>query len=168
MCHGLQPDFKIFSVSIFPCYGLGFCYWSQQCGQTQEWLTDRGTSTCVSRNYPPQLKLWLGLSDWPAVLLERQVGLCQPFLAALWRFFCKSRLRFLPLYTVTVIRCAVSPTATFLGLFPRGRATTAGVVASTSEAPGCVSAVMLCVAEALAALTLQRAFWGHVRLHRHS
>jgi len=37
---GPQPDFKIVSVSVFPRYSLGICYWAQQCGQTQEWLTD--------------------------------------------------------------------------------------------------------------------------------
>ena len=57
-----QPDFKIVSVSIFPRYILGICYWTQLCSQTQEWLTDRGTSTCASRKAPPpQLKLWIGL-----------------------------------------------------------------------------------------------------------
>jgi len=60
-----QPDFKIVSVSIFPCYSLGICYWAQQCGQTQEWLTDRGTSTCASRMSPLPVNTldWLG---WPS------------------------------------------------------------------------------------------------------
>ena len=42
--------------------------------------------------------------------------------ATLGRFLCKIRLRFLPLHTVTVFRCVVSPAVTALRLFPRGRA----------------------------------------------
>jgi hypothetical protein len=39
----LHPDFKIVSVSIFPCLTEGVCYRAQRCSQTQEWLTDKGT-----------------------------------------------------------------------------------------------------------------------------
>jgi hypothetical protein len=80
----------------------------------------------------------------------------------------KSRLRFFPLYTATVIRRVVSPAATALRLSPRGRASTGELEAPTRDAPGCVSAVTLRVSEALAAFTLQWPLWRHVRLHRHS
>ena len=40
--------------------------------------------------------------------------------------------------------------------------------ATTRDAPGRISAVTLCVSEALAAFTLQGTLWRHVRLHRHS
>ena len=89
--------------------------------------------------------------------------------AALGRLLCNSRLHFLPLYRATEVCCVVSPATTALRLFPRGRTATGKVGSSTSGyAPWCVSAVTLRVAEALAALTLQRAFWSHVRLHRYS
>ena len=77
---------------------------------------------------------------------------------AIRRLLCNGRPRLLPLNTATVVRCVVSPEATALRLLPRGRATTGEVGAPTSDAPGCVSAVALRVAEALAALTLQRTF----------
>jgi len=86
---------------------------------------------------------------------------------ALGRLLYKSRLRFLPLYTATVVRGMVTPAATALRLFPRGRASTGEVGAPTCDAPGCVSAVTLRVAKTLAALALQRAFWSHVLFHRH-
>ena len=85
--------------------------------------------------------------------------------AALGLLLCKSRLLFLPLYTDTVFRCVVSIATRALRLFPRGRAATGEVEAFTNDAPGCVSAVTLRVAEALAALILQRAIWRHVRIH---
>jgi len=88
--------------------------------------------------------------------------------AAFGRLLCRSRLRFLPLQTDTVFRCVVSPAATALRLFPRVRASTGVVEAPTSDAPGCISAVELRVAAAMAALALHRAFWGHIRLYRHS
>ena len=34
-----QPDFKIVSVSIFPCQSLGVRYRAQRRGRTQDWLT---------------------------------------------------------------------------------------------------------------------------------
>ena len=55
--------------------------------------------------------------------------------AALRHLLCKSRLRFLPLYTATVVRCVVSPAATALMLFPRGRASTREAGDPTSDAP---------------------------------
>ena len=82
--------------------------------------------------------------------------------AAFRRLLCKSRLPLLPLHTAMVVRCVVSPAATVLRLFPRGTASTGKVGAPTSDAPGCVSAVTLRVAEALAAFALQRAFWSHI------
>ena len=93
-------------------------------------------------------RLAFGTAGWPAATLS----------AALERFLCKSRLHFLPIYTATVVRCVVFPAGTALGLFPRGTATTGEVGASTNDAPGCVSAVTLRVAEAMAAVTLQWAF----------
>ena len=62
----------------------------------------------------------------------------------------------------------LSSAATALSLFPRGRVSTGEVSVPTSDAPCCISAVALRVAEALAALTLQRSLWSHVRIHRHS
>ena len=88
--------------------------------------------------------------------------------AAFGRLLCKSHIRFLPLHTATVVRCVVSHAATSLRQLPRGRASTGEVGAPTNDAPGCVSAVSLRVAESLAALALQRAFWRHIPLHRHS
>ena len=88
--------------------------------------------------------------------------------AALGRLLCTSRLRLRPLRTATVVCCVVCPASTALRLFPRGRVSTGEVGAPTSDAPRCVSTVTLRVAEALAALTLQRAFWSHIPLHRHS
>ena len=60
---GSQPDFKVGSVSIIPCWSLVVCYWAQRCGQNVEWLLVRGTSTGASRT------LWLGLTGWSEVLL---------------------------------------------------------------------------------------------------
>jgi hypothetical protein len=81
---------------------------------------------------------------------------------------CNSRLRFFPLDTAPVVRSVVSPAATALRLFLRGRAPTGDVGAATFDAPGRVSAVTLRVSKALTAPALQWAFWGQVRLHRHS
>jgi hypothetical protein len=86
----------------------------------------------------------------------------------LGRFLCKIRLCFFPINTVPVVRRVITPAATALRLFPRGVASTGEVGAFTHDAPGRLSAGALRVSEALAALTLQRAFRGHVRLHRHS
>jgi len=82
--------------------------------------------------------------------------------AALGRLLCKSRLRLLPPNTATVARCVVSPAATSRTLVPRGRAGTGEVGAPTSDAPSCVSAVALRVAEALAAPALQRTLGSQV------
>jgi len=88
--------------------------------------------------------------------------------AALGRLLCKSRLRFLPLNTATVVRRVVFPAATALRLFARGRASTGELGVPTRDAPACVLEVKLRVSKTLAALALQWAFWNHVRLHRHS
>ena len=69
------------------------------------------------------------------------------------RLLCKNRLRFFPLHTATAVRCVVSPAAIALRLFLRGIASRGG--SPTSDAPGCISAVTLRVAEALAALVRQ-------------
>jgi len=86
---------------------------------------------------------------------------------ALGQLLSKRRFRLLPLHTATVVRCVNSPAATAHRLLPRGRATTGEVGDPTSNAPRCVSAVALRVAEALAAPALQRTLWSQVRLHRH-
>jgi len=82
--------------------------------------------------------------------------------AAYRRLLCKSRLHFLPLHTATVVCCVVSPAVTALKLFPRDSASTGEVGAPTCDSLGCVSAVTLRVAEALAVLALQQAFWSHI------
>ena len=84
------------------------------------------------------------------------------------RSLCKGRPRFFPFDTVSVTRCVIAPAAAALWLFPRDRAPNGNVGAPTCDSPGRVSAVSLCVSEALAAFALQRALWSHVRLHRHS
>jgi len=82
--------------------------------------------------------------------------------AAFGRLLFKSRLRFFPLHTATVISCVVTPAATALRMLPRDTASTGEVRAPTSEASGCVSAVTLRVAEALAANALQQAFGSQI------
>jgi len=108
---------------------------------------------------PPFAKVLL-LGRWTEPLSFRsgRFGCGDALSAELGRLLCKSRLRLLPLYTATVFRCVVSPAATAHRLLPRGRASTGEVGAPTSDAPRCVSAVALRVAEALAALALQRTF----------
>jgi len=88
--------------------------------------------------------------------------------AALGRLLCKSRLRLLPLNIDTVARCVISRAATAHTLVPRGIAATGEVEAATSDAPRCVSAVALRVAEALAAHALQLTLGSQIRFHRHS
>jgi hypothetical protein len=87
--------------------------------------------------------------------------------ALLGRPLCKGRPRIL-LKAAPVVRRVVPPAATALRLFPRGDATAREMGATTSDAPGSVSAVTLRVAEALAALALQWVLGDHVRFHRHS
>jgi len=106
----------------------------------------------------------LGRGPGPLSFLSGRLA-CGDISAALGRLLFKSSLL---IYTVTVVRRVVSTAATALGLFPRGRASTAEVTAPTGDAPVCVSAVTLRVAKTLAALALQSAFWSHVRFHRHS
>jgi hypothetical protein len=66
-----QPDFKIISVSIFPRYSLGVCYWAQRCAPTQEWLTDRGTLTCATVN----TLAWLDGEVWcDMTVMEKRCG----------------------------------------------------------------------------------------------
>ena len=81
---------------------------------------------------------------------------------------CKGCLRLFPLNAAAVVRGVVIPAAATLGLFPWGRAPTVEVGAPTRDAPECVSAVLLRVAEALAARVSQWAVWSYVRLHQHS
>ena len=118
---------------------------------------------------PPLAKvLLLGRRTGPLSFWSGRLCCGDALPAALGRLLSKSRLRFLPLNTAPVARCVVYPAATARSLVPRGRAPTGEVGAPTSDAPGCVSAVALRVAEALAALALQRTFSSQVRLHRHS
>jgi len=100
----------------------------------------------------------LGRGTGPLSFRSGRLAFGDALSAAFGRFLCKSHFLFLPLHTATVVRCAVSPTATALRLFSWGRASTGEVGTPTSDAPGCVAAVKLRVAEALAALALQRAF----------
>jgi hypothetical protein len=81
--------------------------------------------------------------------------------ALLGRPLCKSLLRFLPLYTPTVVHRMVSPATTALRLFPRGRASTGDEGAHTCDVLRCISAVTLRVSDALA-FTLQWTIWRHV------
>ena len=82
-------------------------------------------------------------------------------------FLCRNLLLFFSLKTATVFRHVVSPAATALRLFPRGRVSTGQVGAATCNTPGCVSAVTLHLSKALAARALQWVFWSNARLHRH-
>ena len=95
---------------------------------------------------------------WPLGFRVGRLVCGDPLSAALGRLTRNSRLRLFPLYTATVVRCVVPTAATAMRLFPQGRASTGEVSAPTSVLPGFVSAVTLRVAEALADLTLQRAF----------
>ena len=67
--------------------------------------------------------------------------------ANIGRLLYKSRLSFFPLYTTPVVRRVVSPAATALGLFPRGR-TTGEVGAATRDAAACVCSFAACVQSA--------------------
>jgi len=58
---GPQPD-TIPLTLAYPPVRAKVSVRVQQCAQTQEWITDRGMSTCASRKSPPS-KLWLGLVD---------------------------------------------------------------------------------------------------------
>ena len=71
---------------------------------------------------------------------------------------CKSCFLLLPIYTATVVRRFVFSTATALGLFARGGASTGEEGAPTCDSPGCLSVVTLRVSVALAALAFQRSF----------
>jgi len=117
---------------------------------------------------PPAKVLLLGRRTGPLRFWSCRLGCSDAFPAALGRLLSKSRLRLVPLNTATVARCVVSPAATARRLVPRCRAPTGEMVATRSEAPRCVSAVALRVAEALAASALQRTLGIQVRLHRHS
>jgi hypothetical protein len=94
---------------------------------------------------------------------------CGFALSALFcRMLCKGCLRLFALNRAPEVRRVLSPTAISLRLLPRGSATVRYVGAPTGDAPGSVSAVSLCVFEALAAFPLQWTFQVHVRLYRHS
>ena len=88
-------------------------------------------------------------------------------LAAFGRVLCKGHLRFLSLHTAKAVHGVVFSAATALWLLQQGR-TSPRFGSPTSDAPGCLSAFTMHVAEALEALEMLRAFSSHIRLHRHS
>jgi hypothetical protein len=66
----------------------------------------------------------LGRSPGPLGVRCGMVASGSALTALLGRPLCKSRLRFFPLYTATVVRRVVSPATTALMLSLRGRAST--------------------------------------------
>jgi hypothetical protein len=118
---------------------------------------------------PPlaQTKL-LGRGAGPLSFRSGRMACRDALSAVIRRLLRKGCPRLLPLYTATAVRCVVSSAATGLWLYLKGRAPNGVVGAPTSDAPLCVCAFALRVAEALAALTLQWSLWMHVRIHRHS
>ena len=66
----------------------------------------------------------LGRGPGPVSFWSGRMACGKALSAALGRLLCKSRLRFFPLYTATVVRRVASPAATMLRLLPRGRAST--------------------------------------------
>ena len=72
---------------------------------------------------------------------------------------CKRRSRLFSVHTTPVVHCVITPAATALSLLPRGEAPSGEVGAPTRDAPGRVSAVSLCVSEALAALAALALHW---------
>jgi len=123
------------------------------------WVRRSLDDTLPSDDVIPPLAKVLLLGRWTGQLSFRsgRLGCVDALSASLMRLPCKGRLSFLLLHTATVVLCVVCPAATAHRLLPRGRV-------STVE----VRAVALRVAEALAALALQRTFRSQVRLHRHS
>ena len=110
----------------------------------------------------------LGKGHGPLSFRSRRVACGGALSGTLGRLLCKRLLRSFPLTTAPVVRCMFSPATTAVGLLPRGTASIGEVGAPTRNTPGSVSAVTLYVPEALATLVLQWAFWGYVRIHRHS
>jgi len=101
-------------------------------------------------------------------VLGTQVGLWRSYFGCLWVLALQELPSLFPIHTAMAVRCVVSRAATALWLLPRGRTSTGEVEAPTRDARGSVLIVALRVAETLAALALQRAFWSYARLHRHS
>jgi len=93
------------------------------------WIRRSLDDTPPSDDVIPPLAKVLLLGRWTGPLIFRNGRLaCGDALpAALGRLLCKSRLRLLPLYTATVVRCVVSPAATAHRLIPRGRSSTGEV-----------------------------------------
>ena len=89
----------------------------------------------------------------------------RPLAAFNRRTLGKRRLAILPLHTAPAAVYVVSSTAAALKMLHRGRLLSRELSLTTSNTPGCVSAVALCMAAGLVALALQRAFWGYIRLH---
>jgi hypothetical protein len=142
---------------------LGRVIWSREWSGS---LDDTPPSDYV---IPPlaQIRL-LGRGPGPLLFRSGRVGCGGGPSATIGRLLCKRGLCFFPLHTAPVVRRVVSPTATAQGLFLQGRAASGEMGAPTRDARGCVTAVSLRVSKALAALALQWALRGHVRLHRHS
>jgi hypothetical protein len=78
----------------------------------------------------------LGRGPGPLFFQSGRLGCGGALSAMIGHLLCKCGLRFFPLHTSPVVHCVVSPAATSLGLFPRGRATTGQVGASTIDASG--------------------------------
>ena len=118
---------------------------------------------------PPLAQIHL-LGRAPHLLSFRSVRLacCDALSATLGRLLYRSRHPLLPLYTDTVVRCVISPAATALRLFHGVYHPSKRWQLPHAKHRGAYQAVTLRLSEVLAALTLQWAFWSHVRLHRHS
>jgi hypothetical protein len=151
-------------------WGLG-----SLCDRLRSWSVNWGRSVGFDNSppsddvAPPLAKVHLlGRGSGPRSFRGGRVASGGALTTLLERPLCKSRLRFFPLYTATVVRRVIFPATTALRLSPRGRASTGEVGIPTREAPGCISAVTLRVPEAPAAFTLQSLLWPHVRLQRHS
>jgi hypothetical protein len=78
----------------------------------------------------------LGRGAGPLSFQSGRVASVGALTALLGSPLSKSRLRFFPLYTATVVRRVVSPATSSLRLSPRGRASTGEVGTPTRDAPG--------------------------------
>ena len=87
------------------------------------WIRGRSVGSSLgntppSNNVAPSLARGQLLGRGPG-LLSFQGGRGIPG-GSLRHLLCKRHPRFFPLYTATIVRCVVTPTATALRLFPRG------------------------------------------------
>ena len=75
---GPQPD-SIPLALAYPPFRVKVSVRVQQCAQTQEWIRDRGMSTCASRKSPPSVRTlaWLGLvMYWKEHERKRSWSIC--------------------------------------------------------------------------------------------